>query len=100
MAAKKEVKVASAAGALASVPSFEKVVEAFQLLLAKIEQDIADLESRVGVGNVLFAQVEGIVRRALDEFEWSTLRGLIQSELLTLVLTGRSVVKDDDTDLA
>lgn len=100
MAAKKEVKVASAAGALASVPSFEKVVEAFQLLLAKIEQDIADLESRVGVGNVLFAQVEGIVRRALDEFEWSTLRGLIQSELLTLVLTGRSVVKDDDSDLA
>ena len=100
MAAKKEVKVASAASAIASVPSFEKVVEAFQLLLAKIEKDIADLESRVGVGNVLFAQVESIVRRALDEFEWSTLRGLIQSELLTLVLTGRSVVKDDDTDIA
>ena len=96
MAAKKEVKAAAAV----NVPSFEKVVEAFQLLLAKIEQDIADLEARVGAGNVLFAQVEGIVRRALDEFEWSTLRGMIQSELLTLVLTGRSVVKDDDTDLA
>ena len=100
MAAKKDVKVAAAASAIANVPSFEKVVEAFQLLLAKIEQDIADLEARVGAGNVLFAQVEGIVRRALDEFEWSTLRGMIQSELLTLVLTGRSVVKDDDTDLA
>lgn len=96
MAAKKEVKAAAAV----NVPSFEKVVEAFQLLLAKIEADIAELESRVGAGNVLFAQVEAIVHRALSDFEWSTLRGMIQSELLTLVLTGRSVVKDDDTDLA
>ena len=96
MAAKKEVKAAAAV----NVPSFEKVVEAFQLLLAKIETDIAELESRVGSGNVLFAQVESIVHRALSDFEWSTLRGMIQSELLTLVLTGRSVVKDDDTDLA
>ena len=100
MAAKKDVKVASAASAITSVPPFEKVVEAFQLLLAKIEQDIMELEGRVGAGNVLFAQVEAIVRRALDDFEWSALRGLIQSELLTLVLTGRSVVKDDDTDIA
>ena len=62
--------------------------------------ELAELEARVGTGNVLFAQVEAIVRRALDDFEWNTLRGLIQSELLSLVLTGRSVVKDDDTDLA
>jgi len=100
MAAKKDAKVFNATTAITSVPSFEKVVEAFQQLLAVIEKEIAELESRVGPGNVLFAQVEAIVRRALDDFECSTLRGLIQSELLTLVLTGRSVVKDDDTDLA
>jgi hypothetical protein len=100
MAAKKDAKVFNAAASITSVPSFEKVVEAFQQLLAVIEKEIAELESRVGPGNVLFAQVEAIVRRALDDFEWSTLRGLIQSELLTLVMTGRSVVKDDDTDLA
>lgn len=100
MATKKDAKVVNTANAITSVPSFEKVVEAFQTLLAVIEKEIAELESRVGSGNVLFAQVEAIVRRALDDFEWSTLRGLIQSELLSLVLTGRSVVKDDDTDLA
>lgn len=100
MATKKDAKVVNTANAITSVPSFEKIVEAFQTLLAVIEKEIAELEARVGVGNVLFAQVEAIVRRALDDFEWNTLRGLIQSELLTLVLTGRSVVKDDDTDLA
>lgn len=100
MATKKDAKVVNTANAITSVPSFEKVVEAFQTLLAVIEKEIAELEARVGTGNVLFAQVEAIVRRALDDFEWNTLRGLIQSELLSLVLTGRSVVKDDDTDLA
>lgn len=100
MATKKDAKVVNTANAITSVPSFEKVVEAFQTLLAVIEKEIAELEARVGAGNVLFAQVEAIVRRALDDFEWNTLRGLIQSELLSLVLTGRSVVKDDDTDLA
>jgi hypothetical protein len=99
MAAKNQ-KVANAATAISSVPPFEKVVAAFQTLLEVIHNEIAELEARVGAGNVLFAQVETIVKRALDDFEWSTLRGLIQSELLALVLTGRSVVKDDDTDLA
>jgi hypothetical protein len=100
MATKKATVAAPAASTAINTPSFQKVVEAFATLFAIIEREVADLEARVGVGNVLFSQVEAIVQRALVEFQWSALKDLIKNELVVLAITGRSVVKDDDTDIA
>lgn len=85
---------------IAASATFEDLVTAFKTLLTVIEAEVRDLESRVGAGNVALAQVEAIVRRALDDFDWGALRGLIVKELMMLLLSGRSVVKDDDTDIA
>ena len=85
---------------LAASATFEQLVDAFKTLLAKIEEEVKALEERIGPGNVALVQVESIVRRALDDFDWGALRGLIVKELLLLLLSGRSVVKDDDTDIA
>ena len=82
-------------------PSSGELSSAFKkledLILAAVDAEIAKLPAGLQPSA---AQVEAIVKRVLDNFNWDGFQQVMLADLTSLVLTGRSQAPHDPTELA